>query len=217
MSMSNTRVALAVHGGAGTIDREQMTAEREKAYRDALGWALRRGHAVLDQGGAALDAVEAAVRALEDTPLFNAGRGSVFNADGQHEMDASIMSGVDLRAGAVAGVNNVKNPVGLARLVMDKSGHVLIDRDDHVWGIDHGLCFAADFKLRTVVWDFAGDAVEPDLLDAVGRIARQVPLRMAALLADDEVIAVQERAQWVLDHPVLPADATGRRYPWPLV
>jgi uncharacterized repeat protein (TIGR03843 family) len=98
-----------------------------------------------------------------------------------------------------------------------KSGHVLIDRDDHVWGIDHGLCFAADFKLRTVVWDFAGDAVEPDLLDAVGRIARQVPLRMAALLADDEVIAVQERAQWVLDHPVLPADATGRRYPWPLV
>jgi uncharacterized repeat protein (TIGR03843 family) len=98
-----------------------------------------------------------------------------------------------------------------------KSGHVLIDRDDHVWGIDHGLCFAADFKLRTVVWDFAGDAVEPDLLDAVGRIARQVPLRMAALLADDEVEAVRERAQWVLDHPVLPADATGRRYPWPLV
>lgn len=126
MSMSNTRVALAVHGGAGTIDREQMTAEREKAYRDALGWALRRGHAVLDQGGAALDAVEAAVRALEDTPLFNAGRGSVFNADGQHEMDASLMSGTDLRAGAVAGVQNVKNPITLARRVMDHSDHVLI-------------------------------------------------------------------------------------------
>jgi len=118
--------ALAVHGGAGTIDRTDMTPLREKAYRQGLEDALRAGHAVLKEGGSALDAVERAVRSLEDCPLFNAGRGSVFNADGQHEMDASIMSGADLRAGAVAGVNNVKNPVGLARLVMEKSGHVLI-------------------------------------------------------------------------------------------
>ncbi len=118
--------ALAVHGGAGTIDRTDMTPLREKAYRQGLEDALRAGHAVLKEGGSALDAVERAVRSLEDCPLFNAGRGSVFNADGQHEMDASIMSGFDLRAGAVAGVNNVKNPVGLARLVMEKSGHVLI-------------------------------------------------------------------------------------------
>jgi len=118
--------ALAIHGGAGTIPKEEMPPTREKAYRQGLEDALKAGHAVLSAGGAALDAVEAAVRSLEDCPLFNAGRGAVFNADGQHEMDASIMSGVDLRAGAVAGVNNVKNPVGLARLVMDKSGHVLI-------------------------------------------------------------------------------------------
>lgn len=103
-----------------------MPPTRKKAYRQGLEDALKAGHAVLSAGGAALDAVEAAVRSLEDFPLFNAGRGAVFNADGQHEMDASIMSGVDLRAGAIASMNNVKNPVGLARLVMDKSGHVLI-------------------------------------------------------------------------------------------
>ncbi|MCB9165398.1 MAG: isoaspartyl peptidase/L-asparaginase [Flavobacteriales bacterium] len=119
-------IALAVHGGAGTISKEQMTPEREKAYRAALENALRHGHEVLKEGGAALDAVEAAVRVLEDSPLFNAGRGSVFNADGQHEMDASLMNGADLRAGAVAGVQNVKNPIGLARRVMDHSDHVLI-------------------------------------------------------------------------------------------
>ena len=119
-------IALAVHGGAGTIARELMTPAREKAYRDALELALKRGHAVLKEGGAALDAVEAAVRALEDSPHFNAGKGSVFNADGQHEMDASLMNGSDLRAGAVAGVQNVKNPITLARRVMEKSSHVLI-------------------------------------------------------------------------------------------
>jgi beta-aspartyl-peptidase (threonine type) len=118
--------ALAVHGGAGTIAREDMTPVREKAYRQGLEDALRAGHAVLRDGGTALEAVEQAVRMLEDCPHFNAGRGSVFNADGQHEMDASIMVGNGLRAGAVAGVHNVKNPVTLARLVMEHSGHVLI-------------------------------------------------------------------------------------------
>lgn len=124
--MSTSRIALAVHGGAGTISQEQMTPAREKAYRDALELALRHGYGVLEKGGAAVDAVEAAVRVLEDVPLYNAGRGSVFNSDGQHEMDASVMSGADLRAGAVAGVQNVKNPVALARRVMDRSNHVLI-------------------------------------------------------------------------------------------
>jgi beta-aspartyl-peptidase (threonine type) len=118
--------ALAIHGGAGTIAPELMTAVREKAYREALEQALRSGHAILQDGGTALDAVEAAVRMLEDSPLFNAGRGAVFNADGQHEMDASLMNGRDLRAGAVAGVQNVKNPVHLARRVMEQSDHVLI-------------------------------------------------------------------------------------------
>lgn len=118
--------ALAIHGGAGTIAAERMTASREKAYREALERSLRSGHAILQDGGSALDAVQAAVQVLEDTPLFNAGRGAVFNADGQHEMDASLMNGRDLRAGAVAGVQNVKNPVVLARRVMEHSDHVLI-------------------------------------------------------------------------------------------
>ncbi len=117
---------IAVHGGAGTIPQSDMTPAREQAYRLGLEDALKRGHAILKEGGSSLDAVEAAVRVLEDCPQFNAGKGSVFNADGQHEMDASIMEGHKLRAGAVAGVNNVRNPVGLARLVMDKSPHVLI-------------------------------------------------------------------------------------------
>lgn len=98
-----------------------------------------------------------------------------------------------------------------------KSGHVLIDSDDHVWGIDHGLCFAAEFKLRTVVWEFADTDIEPELVDVAARLAERVPLEIAALLADDEVEALRERAAWVAEHRVLPVDHTGRRYPWPLV
>lgn len=98
-----------------------------------------------------------------------------------------------------------------------KSGHILIDGDDHLWGIDHGLCFAAEFKLRTVVWEFGGEEVADDLLAAVEPIARAVPLDVAALLADDEVEAVRERAAWIVEHRVLPVDQSGRRYPWPLV
>lgn len=119
-------VAIAIHGGAGTLDPSAFTPEKEAAYRAALQLAARRGHAVLTEGGSALDAVEVAVRVLEDSPLFNAGRGSVFTADGGHEMDAAVMQGSDLRAGAVASVQNVRNPVTLARRVMENSGHVLI-------------------------------------------------------------------------------------------
>lgn len=118
--------AIAVHGGAGTISPEELTPAREKFYRDGLEEAVRRGRDILEAGGTALDAVEAAVRALEDHPGFNAGRGSVFNHDGQHEMDASIMDGSTLMAGAVACVQNVKNPVSLARRVMLRSPHVLL-------------------------------------------------------------------------------------------
>lgn len=126
MSNGQGPLAIAVHGGAGTIDPTAMTVEKEAAYKSALSMAVRRGHGVLAEGGSSMDAVEAAVRVLEDSPLFNAGRGSVFTAGGTHEMDAAVMQGSDLRAGAVAGVQNVKNPVRLARTVMEKSGHVLI-------------------------------------------------------------------------------------------
>jgi beta-aspartyl-peptidase (threonine type) len=120
------KIALAIHGGAGTILKSSMTAELEREYRHGLRSALEIGWAVLNKGGNALDTVEAAVCSLEDFPLFNAGRGSVFTHEGKNEMDASIMDGATLRAGAVGAVKNVKNPIRLARLVMERTDHVLL-------------------------------------------------------------------------------------------
>lgn len=117
---------IAIHGGAGTILRSKMTPEREAAYTAGLADAINTGETLLRNGGSALDAVEQTVRCLEDNPLFNAGRGSVFTHNGKNEMDAAIMSGIDLRAGSVAGVSNIKNPVSLARAVMEKSEHVIL-------------------------------------------------------------------------------------------
>jgi len=117
---------LAIHGGAGTILKSAMNAEKESAYTLALKEALDAGFRLLEKGNSALSAVEAAVSSLEDCPLFNAGRGAVFTHDGLHEMDAAIMDGKSLKAGAVAGIKNVKNPVRLARAVMEKSEHVLL-------------------------------------------------------------------------------------------
>lgn len=117
---------LVVHGGAGTIVKSRMTEEKEKAYQEGLQQALRAGHAVLTKGGTALDAVEAAVKVLEDNPLFNAGKGAVFTNEGKNELDASIMDGRLQTAGAVAGVTTVKNPISAARAVMEKSSHVMM-------------------------------------------------------------------------------------------
>lgn len=124
--MPSPGIALALHGGAGTILRSTMTPGLQAQYEDALKAALDAGYSILDQAGAALDAVEAAVRSLEDFPLFNAGRGSVFNHEGSHEMDAAIMNGQTLDCGAVAGVSGIRNPVSLARAVMEQSEHVLL-------------------------------------------------------------------------------------------
>ncbi len=120
------KIALAIHGGAGTILRSQMTEELEREYRGGLEAALKAGWAVLEKGGPSLDAVEAAVVSLEDFPLFNAGRGSVFTSEGKNEMDAAIMDGKSLSAGAVAFVRNVRNPIRLARKVMEKTEHILL-------------------------------------------------------------------------------------------
>jgi beta-aspartyl-peptidase (threonine type) len=118
--------ALVIHGGAGLIRRGQLSGQQDAAYRGALAHAAEEGAAVLRAGGRALDACEAAVRRMEDDPLFNAGRGSVFTAEGRVEMDAAIMEGAGLRAGAVAGVAGVRNPVSLARAVMERSPHVFL-------------------------------------------------------------------------------------------
>ena len=116
---------LVIHGGAGVILRESMTPEREAAFEAALQRSMEAGAAILREGGSALDAVEAAVLVMEDDPLFNAGYGAVFTADGRHELDAAIMDGRDRNAGAVAGVTRVKNPIKAARAVMEKSEHVM--------------------------------------------------------------------------------------------
>ena len=120
------KYAIAIHGGAGTILRTNMTNEIEKKYKMALNESILAGENILLNSGLAIDAVEAAIRSLENNPLFNAGRGSVFSHEGEHEMDASIMNGKDLMAGAVAGVKNVKNPITLAKSVMQHSNHVFM-------------------------------------------------------------------------------------------
>lgn len=120
------RTALVIHGGAGVIERGKLGAETEREVHAALNRALDAGNRVLSGGGSALDAVEAAVVVLEESPLFNAGKGAVFNARGEHELDASVMEGHSRRAGAVAGISTVRNPIRLARAVMEHSPHVML-------------------------------------------------------------------------------------------
>jgi len=121
-----TKFAIAIHGGAGTINKDLITSMQEMEYKSALESALQAGENILKANGSSLDAVEAAVTVLEDNPLFNAGRGAVFTHDATHEMDAAIMEGAQLKAGAVTGVSNIKNPVKLARAIMDHSGSVML-------------------------------------------------------------------------------------------
>lgn len=120
------RFALAIHGGAGNITPHNLPPEREQAARDVLSQVLEAGHSLLQQGGRSLDVVEAVVRQLEDSPLFNAGKGACFTHEGRNELDASIMDGRTLRAGAVAGVTTIRNPISAARAVLERSPHVLL-------------------------------------------------------------------------------------------
>lgn len=139
------RFTIVIHGGAGTILRKDMTPELEQAYLKGLGDALARGHAILESGGSAVDAVKAATIALEDNILFNAGRGSVFTKKGLHEMDAAIMEGKSLAAGAVACVRNIRNPVELASEVMNHTNHVFLSGEGaNEFAIKRGLKLEPD-------------------------------------------------------------------------
>jgi beta-aspartyl-peptidase (threonine type) len=150
-------IGIAIHGGAGTITRANLTAEKEAAIRAKLDEALQAGYAVLEKDGTSMDAIIAAINILEDSPLFNAGIGSVYTHDETHELDASIMDGKTKQAGAVAGVKTVKNPINLARLVMDESVHVMLSgegaeefaRQQGVPMVDNTL-FNTDFRLNAL-------------------------------------------------------------------
>ena len=146
------RLAIVIHGGAGVIDPSKMTPERAASYRTGLAAALDAGYAILEHGGTALDAVTAAVRIMEDDPQFNAGRGAVLNQDGDAELDAAIMDGYGPRAGAVAGVRHVRNPVELARAVMEKSPHVLLVADGaEEFALEEGVALVSREYFRTEV------------------------------------------------------------------
>ena len=168
--MPRSKVVLVIHGGAGVTARKRMTAEQESRYREALERALRAGAAALEQGGRSLDAVEAAIKIMEDSPLFNAGKGAVFTHEGRNELDASIMEGAEKRAGAVAGLTRIKNPISAARAVMEHSPHVLLIGE----GADR---FAISQKLEEVspvyFWTPERWKALQEALEREGREARQ--------------------------------------------
>lgn len=142
--------SIAIHGGAGAVPRQNLPAERERQYRDGLATALDLGYATLERGGSSLDAVTAAVRALEDNPLFNSARGAALTREGAAELDAAIMEGRQQRAGAVAAVQHVKNPIELARRVMEKSRHVLlVGAGAEEFALEEGLTLVPNVYFRT--------------------------------------------------------------------
>jgi len=156
----NKPFSIAIHGGAGTIHKSQMSDEKELAYTSALSLALNKGYDALEKGESSLDAIEIAVSLLEDSPLFNAGKGSVFTHEGKHEMDASIMEGKSLFGGAVAGISGIKNPIQLSRKVMEKSGHVFLIAEGALeFAKEQGFGFDSDEyfydELRYLQWQEA--------------------------------------------------------------
>lgn len=181
--------AIAVHGGAGTLARADLTPESERDYRSGLRRALSAGFEVLERGGASLDAVVAAVRVLEDDPLFNAGHGAVVAANGAHELDASLMDGRDLRAGAVTGVRHVKSPIELARLVMERSPHVMLAGPGaEEFALEQGMVpvpnsyFATERRRLELERMLRGelDTGRESLMGTVGAVARDANGNLAA-------------------------------------
>jgi beta-aspartyl-peptidase (threonine type) len=174
--------AIAIHGGAGAVTRAALSPERERERRAALHEALEAGRGILAAGGTSLDAVTAAVKVLEDSPHFNAGRGAVFTRDGRNELDASVMDGATLRAGAVAGVTVVKNPVAAARAVMEKSGHVLLaGRGAEQFAREQGLAIVNPSYFRTEErWRQHRRAKDDGKLGTVGAVALDKAGNLAA-------------------------------------
>ncbi|RXK86908.1 isoaspartyl peptidase/L-asparaginase family protein [Filimonas effusa] len=166
---AQTKYVLVIHGGAGTILKENITSQAEAAYLAGLTSALQAGYAIIQKGGKSLDAVEAAIHVLEDNPLFNAGKGAVFTHDGRNEMDAAIMDGSNLAAGAVAGVTTIKNPISAAKAVMEKSRHVMMAGPGaEKFAKEAGVTIVDTSYFRTKErWEGLQKAIKEDSLKAV--------------------------------------------------
>ena len=184
-------VALAIHGGAGTIERSAMTPEREAAFREALEAAVRAGHERLVAGGTSLEAVRIAINLLEDSPLFNAGKGAVFNAEGVNELDASVMTGQDRNAGAISSVRRVRNPIDLAIAVMQTSPHVMLSGSGaESFAEEQGITLVDPSYFRTEFrWEqleqarereLAGTPRRQDFFSTVGAVALDQAGNLAA-------------------------------------
>lgn len=174
----NHPVKILIHGGAGTILRSELTPDMERQYRDKLAEALTKGYDLLRNGGTSLDAVEAVITVLEDSPLFNAGKGAVFTHEGTNELDASIMDGNTLNAGAVAGVKHIKNPILLARLVMDQSPHVMMAGEGaEAFARQHGMEMMPTEYFRTERrWNQLQQILQNEKADsAQGKKLNEVP------------------------------------------
>ena len=190
-SASDAPVGLVIHGGAGTIERSAMTPEREAAFREALETAVRAGHERLIAGDSSLEAVRTAIRLLEDSPLFNAGKGAVFNADGENELDASVMTGHDRNAGAISSVRRVRNPIDLAIAVMEKSPHVMLSgsgaetfaEEQAITLVDPGY-FHTEFRWeqleRARARELSGTPMVQDFFSTVGAVALDQAGNLAA-------------------------------------
>jgi len=192
MNESNTRPAIVIHGGAGVIPRVDMAEDREAAIRATLKESAQSGYQALLEGAGSTDAVATAIKVMEDSPLFNAGKGAVYNADGRHEMDASIMEGAGLNAGAVASVSRIRNPIDLAMKVMTESDHVMLMGDG-------AEAFARQLGFETVDQDyFRTDFRWQQLQDIKAREA-----------ARKKAIASEEKDQWFSTVGAVALDAVG--------
>lgn len=171
-SVERPEWVIVVHGGAGFMNPENLTEEKQSAYNERIAAALLAGGEILENGGSSLDAVEAAIRLLEDCPLFNAGRGAVFNADGVNELDASIMDGKTLNAGAVANVTTIKNPISAARKVMDESPHVMLIKEGaEKFAREQGLEIVdPSWFFTQESWDALQKAKESELKEKTGTV-----------------------------------------------
>lgn len=177
---------LVIHGGAGTITKANMSAEKEAAYRAALTLALQTGYDALKAGKTSLDAVEATIHVMEDSPLFNAGKGAVFTHDGKNEMDASVMEGKTMMAGAVAGVTTIKNPISAARAVMEKSEHVMmVGPGAEVFAKQAGLTIVDPSYFYTKErWDGLQNAIKEDSTKTVLDHGNKKSMKMGVLNKD---------------------------------